>query len=142
MKNRALLILMVVALGVAFFCAAAHATPPENIAMESKVFGNHTKPTVQFGHKAHFEGHKIACADCHHRYEGGNNVWKDADPVQPCTECHTKDKAPKDVKLSEKEEIKQYYYSAIHENCKGCHAALKKANKPTGPVACDGCHVK
>lgn len=140
--------LAVTALGVAFLFSAVYATQkaPDTIAMDSKVFKKHKKALVTFTHKKHHEDFKLACTDCHHHYEGGKNVWKEGDEVKKCPECHKEAKAPKakegEAKLSKKEEIKKYYYSAIHENCKGCHKDLKTKKKPTGPTACTGCHPK
>ncbi|MDY6951719.1 MAG: cytochrome c3 family protein [Thermodesulfobacteriota bacterium] len=148
MKKKALLVLMVAALGVAFLFAGVYATQqaPDNVTMHSPVFEKHKKALVTFTHKKHNVDYKIACADCHHVYKDGKNVWKEGDEVKKCMACHSEAKAPKAKegapKLSKKEKIKKYYYSAIHENCVGCHKALKKAAKPTGPTACKECHPK
>ncbi len=151
MKKRALLTVMISALGVALLCAGVCAAQqaPDTTTMDSVVFAEHKKALVTFTHKQHSDkeaGYKIPCTDCHHVYKEGKNVWKEGDEVQKCTACHSEAKAPKakegEPKLSKKEKIKKYYYSAIHENCKGCHTDLKKAGKPTGPAACKDCHPK
>ncbi|MBW2020748.1 MAG: cytochrome c3 family protein [Deltaproteobacteria bacterium] len=147
MKKRSLLVLATVALGVVFLFAIVSATEaPETITMESKVFKKHKKSLVTFTHHKHNVDYKIGCADCHHVYKDGKNVWKEGDEVKKCDACHTEAKAPRakkgEPKLSKKEKIKKYYYSAIHENCVGCHKGLKKAGQPTGPTACKGCHPK
>jgi len=152
MKKRSLLVLAVAALGVAFLFAGVYATQevPDNITMESKVFKKHKKALVTLSHKKHNVDCKIGCADCHHVYKDGKNVWKEGDEVQKCDTkgCHDKAKAPKakegEKKLKRKEKASQgYYYSAIHENCVECHKANKKKGmeKP-GPTKCTECHPK
>ena len=143
MKKRSILTLTIAALGVLFLFTALHASDPaDEMTMNSAVFGEHTKSLVTFTHKKHNVDYKIACADCHHVYEGGKNVYKEGDAVQKCTACHKEAKAPKGDKTPKAEKIKQYYYDAIHENCAGCHKDLKKAGKPTGPTSCKDCHPK
>jgi hypothetical protein len=149
MKKRSLLVLAVAALGVVFLFAGVYATQqaPDSVTMESKVFKKHKKALVTFSHKKHNVDYKIGCADCHHVYKDGKNVWKEGDAVQKCDACHSEAKAPKakegEPKLSKAEQIKKYYYSAIHENCAGCHKANKKKGleKP-GPTSCTECHPK
>ncbi|MDY6987790.1 MAG: cytochrome c3 family protein [Thermodesulfobacteriota bacterium] len=148
MKKRALLVLIISALGVAFLFAGVHATQqaPDSVTMHSPVFEKHKKALVTFTHKKHNVDYKLPCADCHHVYKDGKNVWKEGDEVKKCMACHSEAKAPKakegEPKLSKAEKIKKYYYSAIHENCVGCHKALKKDAKPTGPSTCKECHPK
>jgi len=146
--KKSLIVLAVVTMGVAFLFAGVYATQqaPDSIVMESKVFAKHKKALVSLSHKKHNVDYKIPCADCHHVYEGGKNVWKEGDEVKKCDTCHSEAKAPKakqgEPKMSKAEKIKKFYYSAIHENCVGCHKDLKKAAKPTGPTACKECHPK
>ena len=145
--KRSLLVLTALAMGVVFVFAVAHASDPaDTMTMDSKIFDKHTKGLVTFTHKKHNVDYKIACTDCHHVFEGGKNVWKEGDAVQKCDACHSQDKAPKakegEKGLSKKVKIKQFHYSAIHENCVGCHKDLKKKAKPTGPTACKDCHPK
>jgi len=115
---------------------------PENIVMESKVHPKHSKPLVSFTHKKHSADYGIACTDCHHDYKDKKNVWKEGDAVLKCEECHSEAKKPTGVEMTKEEEMKKYHYTAIHANCKGCHAALKKEGKDTGPTTCTKCHVK
>ena len=151
MKKRLLIVLVAAALGVVFLFAFVYAAQqaPDTITMESKVYKKHKKALVTLSHKKHNVDYAIPCADCHHVYKEGKNVWKEGAAVQACDakECHDKAKAPKtkegEPKLSREEKAKQgYHYSAIHENCVGCHKDLKKAKKPTGPTACKDCHPK
>jgi hypothetical protein len=148
MKKRSLLVLAAVALGVVFLCAVVYAAQeaPDTMTMESKLFPKHRMSLITFTHKRHNVDYKIACDNCHHVYKEGKNVWKEGDEVKKCDACHTEAKAPRakkgEPKLSKAEKIKKYYYSAIHENCAGCHKELKKAAKPTGPTVCTACHAK
>jgi hypothetical protein len=144
--KRSMLVLAVAAMSVVFLFAVVNATQEcaDTMTMESKLFPKHKKSIVTFTHKKHNVDYKIPCTDCHHVYKDGKNVFKEGDPVQKCDECHSEAKAPKakegEPKLSKEEKIKKYYYSAIHENCGGCHKALKKEAKPTGPTTCKECH--
>jgi hypothetical protein len=149
MKKQFFLVLTAVALGVVFIFALAYATQqaPDTITMESKLFSKHKKSLVTLSHKKHNVDYKIGCADCHHVYKDGKNVWKEGDAVQKCDACHTEAKAPKakegKPKLSKAEKIKKYYYSAIHENCVRCHKDLKKKDKTkVVPTKCAECHPK
>lgn len=143
MKKRSILTLTIVALGVVFLFSVVHASgPADEMTMNSPVFEKHTKSLVTFTHKKHNVDYKIPCADCHHIYEGGKNVWTEDKPAAKCTTCHKEAKAPKGEKMPKADKIKKYYYDAIHANCAGCHKDLKKAGKPTGPVSCKECHPK
>jgi hypothetical protein len=152
MKKRSLFVLTAAALSVVFLFAFVYATTgtcPDTITMESKLFPTHKKSLVNFAHTKHKVDYKIACTDCHHVIKDGKNTWKEGDAVQKCDAegCHAKAKAPKakegEKKLTRLEKAKLgYYYSAIHENCVGCHKELKAAAKPTGPTTCSKCHPK
>ena len=145
MKKRSLLVSTAVVMGMVFVLTLGYAVcadAPETITMDSKVFGEHTKALVTFSHKKHNVDYKIACTECHHKYEGGKNVWKEGDPVEKCDACHKEAKPPAGDKSSKAEKIQKYYYTAIHENCVGCHKEMKKAGKPTGPTSCTDCHPK
>ena len=82
MKSRSFVVLAAAALSVVFLVAVVWAAQqaPDTITMNSKVYAKHTKALVTLTHKKHNVDYKISCADCHHVYEGGNNVWKDCDP--------------------------------------------------------------
>ena len=149
MKKRSLFVLTAAALSVVFLFAFVYATTgtcPDTITMESKLFPTHKKSLVNFTHTKHRGYCEKGCVECHHVYDkDGKNTFKEGDPVQKCDACHKEAKAPTGAdapKLSKAEKIKTYYYSAIHENCVGCHKELKKAAKPTGPTTCSKCHPK
>jgi hypothetical protein len=140
--KRLMFILAVAAMSVVFVFAVVNATQecPDTITMDSNVFPTHSKGLVTFSHKKHNADYKVPCTECHHVYADGKNTWKQGDAVQECDACHSEAKAPAGAKMSKEEKIQKYYYSAIHENCLGCHKALKKEGKPTGPTSCKGCH--
>ena len=145
MKNKRIL-LGASFVGVVCLVASAIASQqvPEQKTMDSKVYATHKKKLVTFTHKKHSGDYKIPCADCHHVYKDGKNVWEEGAVVQKCGECHSEAKAPKGKdapKLSKAEKIEKYHYSAIHENCVGCHKAEKKKGKKA-PTACKDCHPK
>ena len=116
---------------------------PDEIMIENKGYKKDKKRPVLLTHKKHADptkdkGYGIACADCHHVYKDGKNVWKEGDHVDKCSKCHdisknTKENGVKVIKLQ----------NAYHKNCKNCHKALKKEGKETGPFKkCNGCHKK
>jgi hypothetical protein len=148
MKKRSLLVLAVAALGVVFLFGVVYAAQKaaDTMTLKSKVYPKHKKSLVTFTHKKHNVDYKIGCVDCHHVYKGGKNTWKEGDKVDKCEACHSEAKAPKkkegEKAIPKKEKIKRFHYSAIHQNCKGCHKDLKTAAKPTGPIKCAKCHPK
>ncbi len=128
MKKSMIMSLAVVALVLAFvlpnlFAAEApgddYMIPkPEGIEVKQK--------SLPFSHSKH----AYDCVECHHMGE----------VTQPCTDsgCHDLFVAAtpedrKDIRFFEK---------AFHDQCIGCHRDLRKEEKPTGPVACTGCHPK
>lgn len=128
----------VLVLSAAFAVVAADVQDEFNI--KAGLWATPTKAAVPFTHKKHAEDYKIACADCHHVFKDGKNVWKEGDPVQKCEECHTNAEIQGEAKLPP-EEKKLNLKLAFHNNCQGCHKQLKK-DKPdtTAPITCTGCH--
>jgi hypothetical protein len=102
---------------------------PEEVVIENKGYKKDKKGPVTFQHKKHQEEYlnlddkKIACTECHHKYEDEKNVWKEGDPVKKCgaEDCH--DPLKKKGKKQHKLQI------AFHKNCKDCHKAIVKAGK-------------
>ena len=81
---------------------------------------------VTFAHKKHAETLKIDCLKCHHTWKTGETSGK------LCRDCHKEKAEGKTLAVKD----------AFHNDCKGCHDAAKKANKPAGPTVCTQCHVK
>lgn len=132
-----------VVLAAAFMVGAADqaATKAADvITIKAGLWTSHTKAPVEFSHKKHAEEYKIACTDCHHKFENGKNVWKEGDPVQKCEACHNEPTIQGEKKLPP-EQQKLNLKLAFHENCVGCHQKLKKDKPDTkAPVTCTGCH--
>lgn len=120
---------------MAWVYAAAPQKNPVNVKLDNdKSFfkdSKRTKTAVDFTHEKHEKTHKIACADCHHVYKDGKNIWKQGDKVQKCSECHKAAEAGKTLTLQ----------NAFHKNCKDCHTKLKTEGKKTGPTLCAKCHL-
>lgn len=95
---------------------------PEGIDVKQK--------SLPFSHAKHAA---YGCVDCHHTSEGTN-------VTEGCTDagCHDLFVA---ATPEEKRDIR-FFEKAYHDQCIGCHRDLRKAEKPTGPVACTGCHPK
>lgn len=107
---------------VAMLYAGAIKAPEKALVFENK------KGAVTFEHKTHLKA-VPKCQQCHH-------MWKDTSkPPQGCKECH---------KPKKNGDVPRIYKMAHVSNhsCRGCHKALKKAGKKTGPTKCSGCHKK
>ena len=141
MNKRFLTILIVALTGMLFLSAAALTAAakqdvPDEIMLENKGYKKDKKGPVKLTHKEHNVKFKVACADCHHVYKDGKNVWKEGDQVEKCSTCHDPKKKNKKTKAMKLQ-------NSYHKNCKNCHKALKKEGKPTGPYKkCNGCHEK
>lgn len=144
--NRRFMTILLVGLTCMFFLAVGVLTAGEKqkvsdeIKLQNKGYAKDKKGAVKLTHKKHNVDFKIACAECHHVYEGGKNVWKEGDKVEKCSKCHPiiwekgkKKKKGEAMKLQ----------NAYHKNCKTCHKTLKKEGKKTGPFKkCNKCHEK
>lgn len=144
--NRRFMTVLLVGLTCMFFLAVGVLTAGEKqkvsdeIKLQNKGYAKDKKGAVKLTHKKHNVDFKIACADCHHVYEGGKNIWKEGDKVEKCSKCHPiiwekgkKKKKGEAMKLQ----------NAYHKNCKTCHKTLKKEGKKTGPFKkCNKCHEK
>lgn len=117
--------------------------PPQGeMHIKDPAWKEHTKCPVPFNHTTHAEDYGIACADCHHDYQDGKNIWKEGDPACPCSSCHTNLEIKGEKKLSE-EDQKLNLKLAYHGNCVECHKAKKKEDAATtAPVTCTSCHPK
>lgn len=110
---------------------------PEDITIKCELFKEYKKAPVQLTHKKHVEDYGIACKDCHHVYTDGKNTWEPGQEVKKCGACHNVVKPIAECSPAEK---KLNLQKAFHDNCKGCHMALKREKKPTGPIKCTECH--
>ena len=94
---------------------------PDSITIDNPgLYATDKYQGAPFNHKKHAEA--VKCKECHHTAKEGEKIKK-------CVDCHTKDS-----KVDAKK--------AFHANCRGCHRALKKEGKATGPTACTKCHPK
>ena len=104
------------------------------------------KTPVLFTHSTHL---KFSCPACHHD-------WDRSGPVQGCTAsgCHEKLRpTPPSGKQTQAKKIPSIT-GAYHKACRGCHrdqlkqgikltnghSEHKSNRRPTGPIACEGCH--
>jgi hypothetical protein len=94
---------------------------PDIILIENQVYASDKKGAIALTHKKHAIEYQIACTECHHEYEGGENAWKSGDPVKNCSECHSPEVQEEGgvIKLQ----------TAYHRNCKNCHKQLVEENK-------------
>ncbi len=112
---------------------------PETITI--KEFPKPTKGAVTFPHQKHQEENKIACNQCHHRYQDGKNVWKEGDAVEKCGKCHTEMTVEGEKKLPPDQQ-KLNLKLAFHNLCQGCHQKVKKENPGTkAALTCNACHT-
>jgi hypothetical protein len=75
-------------------------------------------------------------------YKDGENVWKEGDPVQKCQECHNEPTIELEKKLPPDQQ-KLNLKLAFHNNCRGCHMNLKRADREKYkgiPTTCSQCH--
>ncbi len=129
-KGSLRLIIAVVIAGFVFSSVGAliAADAPDVITIENK-YKSDKKGPVLLHHKKHAVDYKVACADCHHAYKDGKNVWKQGDPVQKCSSCHDPE---------EKKGNADKLQLAFHKNCQGCHKELKGKEAPY--KKCNDCH--
>ena len=134
MPKKAWFIALVIALAAVFLAAGLliAADVPEEIVINDPVYeGNHKKGPVTFTHAKHSKEHGLKCEECHHKYEGDKNVWKEGDPVEKCSACHPVDK-------NDGKKLKMASGTVFHKQCRDCHKELKK-----GPYKkCDECHAE
>ena len=137
MNKRLLTLAMVIFAGLLFLTVGVltAANVQDEVKIENKGYQKDKKGQVKFSHKKHHDDYKVACTECHHDYKDGKNVWKDADPVKKCSECHDP--------LKKKDKVMKLQ-NAYHRNCKNCHKAHVKDNpKSEAPYKkCTKCHLK
>jgi len=101
------------------------------ITIENKGYDQDRRGPVNLTHKKHAEDYQVACNECHHEYENGENVWKEGDPVKKCIECHDP--------IEKKGNVEKLQL-AFHNNCQGCHKGLKDREAPFRK--CTDCHER
>ncbi|RJR24311.1 MAG: cytochrome C3 subunit A [Desulfobacteraceae bacterium] len=135
MKNKVLGLLTVLLTGVLFIAVGVltAADVPDKFLIQNEGYAADKKGPVEFTHKKHTADHKVACAECHHVFKDGKNVWKEGDAVQKCKECHDP---------NEKKGNADKLQNAFHKNCKNCHKDLVEAGKSTAAPfkKCNDCH--
>ncbi len=140
MRNVCVIILaaihicLVVMLAVTLTIAEEEAIPVA-IVIDNPVYETDRKGSVYFSHLAHYDDYDVACEDCHHEYEGRENVWTEGDPVKKCGSCHDPSKSKGNVKKLS---------IAFHKNCKACHENLYKEDiTEDAPFkSCYDCHER
>jgi len=109
--------------------------PPDDIVIDNEGYETDRKGPVTFSHLNHYEDYEVTCEECHHDYQGGENVWKEGDTVKKCLECHSPLENQGDVKKLQ---------IAYHKNCKNCHRQLAKEgiSEDAPYKQCTDCHEK
>jgi hypothetical protein len=127
-----LLAIAVFAMLIAGRLEASGENTPTFITINDSNFHVVRKGPVRFSHSRHSADYDIACAQCHHDFKNGVNIWKEGDPVSACSECHDAETANGDIpnlKL------------AFHRNCQKCHKAVAGGENKAPFLKCNGCHA-
>jgi hypothetical protein len=136
MSKKPYAIVVLAAFLAMFFAATAlvAADAPATVDLfYEDVFEKMKKGPVAFSHEKHNKDYAVACTECHHVFEGGNNVWKEGDEVKKCKDCHLL----ADTKTDDGAKVMKLQ-NAFHKNCKDCHKDQDK-----GPYKkCEECHAK
>ena len=132
MKKGLFTLFMVAMTALTFVAVGAltAANVPDEITIENQGYKSDKKGGVKFSHKKHNADYKVTCAECHHDYQGGKNVWKEGDTVKKCGDCH--DPEAKKGKVDKLQ-------NAYHKNCKNCH---KEKGEKAPFKKCNDCHEK
>ncbi|MBW1805391.1 MAG: cytochrome c3 family protein [Deltaproteobacteria bacterium] len=104
------------------------------IVLDKEGYSKDRKEPVRFRHKKHARDYKILCWECHHDYDGKNNVWSPWGTIEKCDDCH--DPTEKDGDIMKLQ-------TAFHINCKKCHEERAIFGKdPKAYRRCTTCHIK
>lgn len=108
---------------------------PDEIVIENEGYKSDKKGPVTLSHQDHIDNYDVACTECHHEYQDGNNIWKEGEPVKKCVECHSP--------LKSEDKVKKLQL-AFHKNCKNCHKKLAKEGiaEEAPYKKCNDCHQK
>ena len=134
-KNQVLLIAII---GCTIFLFSAvspqksiSSSLPDTVIIDSKQYKKKTRGPLAFSHGDHTK-YGVTCAECHHVYENGKNIWKEGDHVQKCGECHDGEKKKGNVPNLK---------TAFHDQCQTCHKNV--GDEAKAPVKkCNSCHSK
>jgi len=124
---KKILIWFLIPAGLFIFFLQMASAEEEFMAINSELFGKHSRPIVIFPHILHEDC--INCMECHHDFdESGENVGGFGGY---CSDCHTKKGCGNCLPLMD----------AFHIQCKQCHAKEKKKGNPKHlPQMCGDCH--
>jgi hypothetical protein len=104
------------------------------IVIDNEGYDTDRKGPVIFSHRKHALDYEVSCWECHHEYDGEENVWRPWNETLKCSECH--------MPSMDMEEIVNLQ-KAYHVNCKNCHEEGAKKKDNPGPYRrCYGCHEK
>ena len=136
MKSKPIALLSATALLllVAALCTPVSAQEDTYLFEYKDVFGKLTRAPVPFDHETHADAlEEEGCGACHHVYneDTGTLEYEEGEETT-CTDCHG----------AKKEGSTPGLRQAFHGSCTGCHRALLKEHKSTGPVTCGECHKK
>ncbi|WP_319780925.1 cytochrome c3 family protein [Maridesulfovibrio sp.] len=132
MKKTLLISMVTAALVCVFALPSLYAVDaPGDMVLKAPAGAKMTKSPVAFSHKGHTA---LDCAKCHHKWDGKGEIKNCS--VEGCHADTSKEGKKKPTS----------FYSAFHAkadtSCVGCHKAMKKAKKATGPTKCGDCHPK
>ena len=136
-QRLVILIAAVLTLSGASLWSAVRAQERESsgdvLIIENEGYSNRKKGPVEFPHLKHAMDAGISCWDCHHEYNGGENVWAPWRETKACVACHETDRAAvSEIRLQK----------AYHLSCKKCHQELVEEQKQAGEFRkCKGCHM-
>ena len=135
MKKGWLSLITILLLGLVFATVGVltAADVPDKIIIDNKGYKKDTRPPVPLTHKKHHDEYGVACADCHHEYKDGQNVWKEGDPVKKCIDCHDPEKTDGNVLNLQ---------NSFHRNCRDCHKDVSGQGKDAPFKKCTDCHQK
>lgn len=156
LNRRILLVLLVVIAATGLGLSAATGSEAEEmtvpmgeITISAPEDVEAKRASVEFPHSTHFD---YACSRCHH-------MWEYDAEIQSCSTegCHDASLSPlKAAAEGDEIEAYQYYKTAYHGLCIGCHKEIKVSNAKlertmgklpeqlaaTGPTGCIECHPK
>lgn len=107
--------------------------PLDTVLIDNQGYDAKQKGPVRLSHAKHNEEYGVACRECHHEYEEGENVWKEGDLVKRCAQCHSPMKE-EGVKLNRLK-------TAYHKQCCTCHVKVNSEGMAAPFEKCSECHL-